>query len=119
MHFEIVSSPTVMETILRQEEGKSANSCPHCDMVTAGFIFNLCSQFNREEEQKGWRKSLDRSQEWLNSLFLAVVGGEFISKQESWCHLGQGQEKSKFFQSIYPPPILPAQLQGVSAATET
>lgn len=83
MHFEIVPSPTGMETILRQEEGKSANSCPHCDMVTTGFIFNLCSQFNREEEQKGWRKSLDRSQEWLNSPFLAVVGGEFISKQES------------------------------------
>lgn len=58
MHFEIVSSRKDMETILRQEGGKSANSCPHCDMVTTGFIFNPCSQRNREEGKEGWRKSL-------------------------------------------------------------
>lgn len=53
MHFEIISSRKDMETILRQERGKSANSCPHCDMVTTGFIFNPCSQGNREEGQEG------------------------------------------------------------------
>lgn len=83
MHFGTVSSHAGMETMLRQEGGKPANSCPHCDMVTTGFIFSPCSQCNREERQEGWRKSLARSHEWLNSPYLAVVGGKFISKQES------------------------------------
>lgn len=72
-----------MEIILRQEGGKSANSCPHCDMVTTGFIFSPCSQCNREEGQEGWKKSLASSHKHLNSPYLAAVGGEFISKQES------------------------------------